>query len=562
MRNLLKYFLLVLVSTILLNPEKASAIVRETATFDTIAYEAPVVYEEPVSYADAETERSVYPSDEAFLEVSGIPATPSSPLPVDSEFESSPSSYLNVCISEGEEFVPDDPPYRDPRCPIAGSSYDGANCFVASVPSGLTGFVYDNKLYTSPVRKYCPVGSYDGANCYRSTIPYDSVNAYASGMNWYYYSNYSTCSQGTKIGTWLFTKAICLIGTAPAGSTGAFIWGNAFYYQPLVSNPPCVIGSYDSANCFVATPPYGTQAFIWEGNLYHTPYSGPPVELWGNQSRLRGVMATIYIHGRNAGGSGPIYGWGYSAWNYSAKGPQPIWLAWDSTQRISSGISGVMSNLDIACKGPDLPCHVVCHSAGCLMITRILAENPGRYNVASVTAISGAQGGSEVANIASSLPWYIKDLAAYFKVLLPLDADLTTSAARNMYDHNQTSGVPVVTASGNWKPLEYADGCSWWMWVIASPYCLGVEAWNDVVSLVNGFMVGIFNGGHDGVLAYHSSAGFKTVTGSSNACNPSGYGYWTNYTSVNRRGGCYQGLSDMFHSDGYKYLNAWGTVPP
>lgn len=350
------------------------------------------------------------------------------------------------------------------------------------------------------------------------------------------------------------------MGSAPASGGNAFIWGSAFYYNPGLAQDPCPVGGYDGANCHVATPPYGTQPFIWNGNLYHTPYSGPPVELWGGQSRLRGVFATIYIHGRNSEGTGPIYGFGYSGWSWKQKGPQPIWLAWDGSDRLNNSIAGVKTNLDTACQGPDLPCHVVCHSAGCLMMTRLLAENPDRWNIASVTAMAGAQGGSEIADIGAAVPWYIQQLAAWFNVLHPIDADLTTNAARNMYDHNQTGGVPVVTTSGNWKPMEYADGCSWWMWVIASPYCLGVEAWNDVVSLVNGFMAAIYGGGHDGVLAYHSTAGFRSKVGSQNTC--SSVGYWTNYDSIHRRGHCYEGTEGVFHSDTHVQLETMGTIPP
>ena len=495
--------------------------------------------------------------------VAVFPAAPSTPLPSDSEFDTTPSRYLSECRLDGMYFDPEPPPPVDPRCPVAGSWYDGANCFVATPASGTTAFVYDNKLYTTPVRNRCPSGSYDGANCYMYPYTADVVNPFVSGTSWYYYGAYSYCLRGTKIGTWSFTKAICLVGTAPAGSPGAFVYGSAFYYTPLVSTTPCPKGTYDSANCHVATPPYGATAFVWNGSLYHTPYSGPPVQLWGEQLRYRGVFATIYIHGRNSANTGPIPGWGYSAWANRPKGPQPIWLSWDSTQRFNYSLAAVRDNVDLACTGPTLPCHVVCHSAGCQMITRLLAENPGRWNIASVTAISGTQGGSEVASLAASLPTFIRNIAAYLNVYLNIDQDLTVSAARNMYDHNQTSGAPIVTSSLAWNPLNHTESCSWWMWIIASPYCLGVEAWNAVVSNVNNWYASIFNySGHDGVLAYHSTAGFKTATASSNTCNPSGYGYWTNYDSIMRRGYCYPGVADSFHSDGWKLLDAFGTIPP
>lgn len=52
-------------------------------------------------------------------------------------------------------------------CPVPGSQYDGANCFVATPPSGTTPFVHENRLYTSPRMNQCSSPSqYDGANCY------------------------------------------------------------------------------------------------------------------------------------------------------------------------------------------------------------------------------------------------------------------------------------------------------------------------------------------------------------------------------------------------------------
>ena len=66
-------------------------------------------------------------------------------------------------------------------------SYDGANCFVAKVPSGFKPFIWNNKYYVEDKTPgSCPVGSWDGANC------------------------------------WL--------GNAPPG-TKAFIWNNKYYYS-------------------------------------------------------------------------------------------------------------------------------------------------------------------------------------------------------------------------------------------------------------------------------------------------------------------------------------------
>ncbi len=488
---------------------------------------------------------------------------PETPLPADSEFTTTPSAYLQSCKTQGEVYTPPTPPPNDPRCPIPGTGYDGANCFVATPSPGTTAFVWDNKLYTTPLKNRCPLAGsyYDGANCWARGFTSDVVAGYVQGRDWYYYGNFNSCYQGTKVGNWMTGRAICHVGTAPVGTEGAFVWGTGFYYKALVATSPCPKGTWDTANCHIATPPYGATAFVWEGNLYHTPYSGPPVELWGNQLRYRGIFATIYIHGRNSAGTGPVYGWGYSGWSHKQKGTQPIWLAWDSNKRFNDSMASVRDKLDLACQGPNLPCHIVCHSAGCQMITRQLSQNPGRWNIASVTAMAGTQGGSEIASIASSLPWYIKDLAAYYSLYFPIDQDLAVSAARNMYDHNQTSGVPIVTTSVAWTPMNTVDSCKWWMWVIASPYCAGVEAYNAVATSVNNWFASIFNGsGHDSVLAYHSTAGFRNPWASQNTCSSAGY--WTNYDSIHRRGYCYPGRTNTKHEDSWQQLESFGFLPP
>ena len=63
------------------------------------------------------------------------------------------------------------PPCLQP-CPLPGSWYDGANCWVATPPAGTTPFTYAGNLYYSPVyAPSCPVAgsAYDGANCYIQT---------------------------------------------------------------------------------------------------------------------------------------------------------------------------------------------------------------------------------------------------------------------------------------------------------------------------------------------------------------------------------------------------------
>jgi len=467
------------------------------------------------------------------------------PAPPNSEFTEGTSSARLALSGPIATSVS---PLIDPRCPVG--SFDGANCWVYSVPAGLTGFVYANNVYVTPYRTTCPIGWYDGANCATTSAPPAGYGAYASGNSVYWNSPYSYCPTGTLENYWsvMPMRARCRLGTAPSGSQGAFVWNNSFYYKALVSATPCPSGSsWDGANCYVASPSSstpGVTGFVYNNSLYFTAYNGPPIELWGGQTRPRKEFATIYIHGRNSSSAGgPINGFGYSGWNWQQKGPNPVWLSWNSSERLNLSMSQVAGNLDLACSGPDLPCHIVCHSAGCLMITRQLAENPGRWNIASVNALMGAQGGSEIADIGSSLPSWIRSLVLYFGVMKNIDADLTTSAARNMYNHNLTSNVPIITASGDFSVA--VNQCKWYQ------FACNVEA--AFQSSCNSFLQSLFNGGNDAVLAYHSTAGFASKSGSGNACY--GGSYWTNYTSILRRGGCYRGPNEN-HLEPYKILQS------
>ena len=65
--------------------------------------------------------------------------------------------------------------------------FDGANCYVATLPPGQTSFVWNNSWYVVPTAgNQCAIGVFDGANCY--------------------------------------------IGSAPGGY-GAFIWDNNLYFE-------------------------------------------------------------------------------------------------------------------------------------------------------------------------------------------------------------------------------------------------------------------------------------------------------------------------------------------
>jgi hypothetical protein len=50
--------------------------------------------------------------------------------------------------------------------------YDGANCYVAYLPAGAQGFVWNNNWYVTPTNgNQCSIGSFDGVNCYIGSAP-------------------------------------------------------------------------------------------------------------------------------------------------------------------------------------------------------------------------------------------------------------------------------------------------------------------------------------------------------------------------------------------------------
>ncbi len=76
--------------------------------------------------------------------------------------------------------------YRGHYCTILGS-YDGANCYVGTPPSGTTAFIYANNFYYTPVSgNQCPrPGSwFDGSNCFVMDIP-NSCSPFIWSNKWY-----------------------------------------------------------------------------------------------------------------------------------------------------------------------------------------------------------------------------------------------------------------------------------------------------------------------------------------------------------------------------------------
>ena len=72
-------------------------------------------------------------------------------------------------------------------CP-SGGSYDGANCWFGTAPSGTTAFIWSNNYYYSALPgNSCPVAGswYDGANCYLQAVP-AGVDPFIWNNGWYY----------------------------------------------------------------------------------------------------------------------------------------------------------------------------------------------------------------------------------------------------------------------------------------------------------------------------------------------------------------------------------------
>lgn len=70
-------------------------------------------------------------------------------------------------------------------CPYIGS-YDGANCYVGTAPTGTTAFIHNGNFYYTPLNGTCPYpgSSYDGANCYVTAIP-SGAQPFIHNNKWY-----------------------------------------------------------------------------------------------------------------------------------------------------------------------------------------------------------------------------------------------------------------------------------------------------------------------------------------------------------------------------------------
>lgn len=112
---------------------------------------------------------------------------------------------------------------------------------------------------------YCLLGTYDGNGCL-IPIPASTIPSTSNGKMYH-----SVVRCPLTIPGAFFDSANCYVATPPSG-TKPFIYNGNLYYTPLWGGQCPLKGSwFDGANCFVATPPPGTSPFIYNGNLYHTP---------------------------------------------------------------------------------------------------------------------------------------------------------------------------------------------------------------------------------------------------------------------------------------------------
>lgn len=206
---------------------------------------------------------------------------------------------------------------------------------------------------------------------------------------------------------------------------------------------------------------------------------------------------SLWIHGRNTsqstqpGNYNHFVYWGPSS---TPAGVNKKAVNWDGVGRISTTNAGIRNALDCFCTGQNW-CYIAVHSAGNLQIGYALSLYGGTtrnvknaspnssgvcgnaggtqtgWNIKWVDVASGAAGGSELANVGE---WAASD---------PLTSDLKTSAARSLYNHNQTRGATFYMFAG-------AKGT---------------------------FYSGILDGQDDEAVAYHTTGGLSATGG---FCNP------------------------------------------
>ncbi len=181
-------------------------------------------------------------------------------------------------------------------CP-SGGVYDGANCYMWSVP-GNTAFVYNGAFYYKPLwhpSGACPNAVWDMFNNTSIQPFFDGANCYIASAgggpspflydNNYYIAKSSGANPCPFGGT--YDGANCYMFTWPGVTP--FVFDGNMYYKPVWHpNGPCphtafnnlnntsILPVFDTANCLVQAGPGGSQVpFLWDNNYYLTPACTP-----------------------------------------------------------------------------------------------------------------------------------------------------------------------------------------------------------------------------------------------------------------------------------------------
>ena len=178
------------------------------------------------------------------------------------------------------------------------------------------------------------------------------------------------------------------------------------------------------------------------------------ISLIGSSLTAGATNYTLWVNGRsNSAAVGNYNDFGYWGPAGTAAGVNKKAVNWDGYNSISSQSGKVQAALDCFCTGSNW-CYIATHSAGDLMMGYTLANygasartktnaTPNSsgvctgngtgtqtgWNIKWVRAASGAGGGSELSDYGT---WTTSE---------PLVANLKTTTARAMYDHNNTRNI-------------------------------------------------------------------------------------------------------------------------
>jgi hypothetical protein len=238
----------------------------------------------------------------------------------------------------------------------------------------------------------------------------------------------------------------------------------------------------------------------------------------------------VYVHGRSecgnpdASSGACTSGSGWSGGTRTISGYSSVNLTYNATTAtLATANDRVTSQLRTYCSGGN-NCIVVSYSNGDLNLQRTMANAPDALSgLIYAESASSAAGGADYAGACSFVQWFGGVFG--WDVCYPsgVDGTLSTSAARNAYNHNNSKTTYRI--SGNTNAYN-------WMFYLTS--------WT------------VLPGDDDGVVSYHSTFGCNS-TGSQNAdCGKYQGQYrdsWANSASCSKGecgGGWFSGGTDHF----------------